>query len=102
MNTPLIRHTSLSGKNIKKIAVLGGSGSFAIEAAKASGADAFITADLKYHDFFTAENELLLLDIGHFESEQFTKNILVAFLTKKITNFAVVLSKTNTNPVKYF
>jgi dinuclear metal center YbgI/SA1388 family protein len=102
MNTPLVRHTSLSGKNIKKIAVLGGSGSFAIEAAKASGADAFITADLKYHDFFTAENELLLLDIGHFESEQFTKNILVAFLTKKITNFAVVLSKTITNPVKYF
>ena len=102
MNTPLIRHTSLSGKNIKKIAVLGGSGSFAIEAAKASGAHAFITADLKYHDFFTAENELLLLDIGHFESEQFTKNILVAFLTKKITNFAVVLSKTITNPVKYF
>ena len=102
MNTPLIRHTSLSGKNIKKVAVLGGSGSFAIEAAKASGADAFITADLKYHDFFTAENELLLIDIGHFESEQFTKNILVAFLIKKITNFAVVLSKTNTNPVKYF
>lgn len=102
MNTPLIRHTSLLGKNIKKIAVLGGSGSFAIEAAKVSGADAFITADLKYHDFFTAENQLLLLDIGHFESEQFTKNLLVAFLIKKITNFAVVLSKTNTNPVKYF
>lgn len=102
MNTPLIRHTSLLGKNIKKIAVLGGSGSFAIEAAKVSGADAFLTADLKYHDFFTAENQLLLLDIGHFESEQFTKNLLVAFLIKKITNFAVVLSKTNTNPVKYF
>ena len=102
MNTPLIRHTSLLGKNIKKIAILGGSGSFAIEAAKVSGADAFLTADLKYHDFFTAENQLLLLDIGHFESEQFTKNLLVAFLIKKITNFAVVLSKTNTNPVKYF
>jgi putative NIF3 family GTP cyclohydrolase 1 type 2 len=102
MNTTHIRHSALLGKNIKKIAVLGGSGSFAIEAAKASGADAFITADLKYHDFFTAENDIILIDIGHFESEQFTKNLLVAFLIKKITNFAVVLSKTNTNPVKYF
>ena len=97
-----IRHSALLGKPIKKIAVLGGSGSFAIEAAKASGAQIFITSDLKYHDFFTAENELILADIGHFESEQFTKNILVAFLIKKITNFAVVLSKTHTNPVKYF
>ena len=81
---------------------MGGSGSFAIEAAKAAGADVFITADLKYHDFFTAENEIVLADIGHYESEQFTKNLLVAYLTKKITNFAVVLSNTNTNPVKYF
>lgn len=102
MNTPHIRHSALLGKPIKKVAVLGGSGSFAIEAAKACGAQIFITADLKYHDFFTAENNIILADVGHFESEQFTKNILVAFLTKKITNFAVVLSKTNTNPVKYF
>ncbi len=102
MNTGCIRHSSFLNKPIKKVAVLGGSGSFAIEAAKASGADAFITADLKYHDFFTAENHILLADIGHYESEQFTKNLLVAYLTKKITNFAIVLSKTNTNPVKYF
>ena len=102
MNTECIRHSSLINKSIKKVAVLGGSGSFAIQAAKASGADAFITADLKYHDFFMAENRILLADIGHYESEQFTKNLLVAYLTKKITNFAVVLSNTNTNPVKYF
>ncbi|PKQ43932.1 Nif3-like dinuclear metal center hexameric protein [Confluentibacter flavum] len=102
MNTQLIRHSQFLNKNIKKVAVLGGSGSFAIEAAKSADADAFVTADLKYHDFFTAENSLLLVDIGHYESEQFTKNILVAYLTKKITNFAVVLSKTITNPVKYF
>jgi dinuclear metal center YbgI/SA1388 family protein len=102
MNTQCIRHSKLLGKPIKKIAVLGGSGSFAIEAAKASDADVFITSDLKYHDFFTAENRIVLADIGHHESEQFTKNLLVAFLIKKITNFAVVLSKTNTNPVKYF
>jgi len=82
--------------------VLGGSGSFAIEAAKNAGAEAFITADLKYHDFFTAENNILLADVGHYESEQYTKNLLVAYLTKKITNFAIILSKTNTNPVKYF
>ena len=102
MNTPWVKHSALFGNPIKKVAVLGGSGSFAIEAAKANGADVFITSDLKYHDFFTAENNIILADIGHFESEQFTKNILVAYLTKKITNFAVVLSKTNTNPVKYF
>ncbi|WP_298498624.1 Nif3-like dinuclear metal center hexameric protein [uncultured Algibacter sp.] len=101
MNTECIRHSSLLNKKIKKVAVLGGSGSFAIQAAKANGADAFVTADLKYHDFFTAENSILLADIGHYESEQYTKNLLVAYLTKKITNFAIILSQTNTNPVKY-
>ena len=102
MNTEHIRHSNLLNKPIKKVAVLGGSGSFAIQDAKASGADAYITADLKYHDFFTAEKDILLADIGHYESEQFTKSLLVAHLTKKITNFAVVLSTINTNPVKYF
>lgn len=102
MNTKLVRHSRLLNKPIKKIAVLGGSGSFAIQAAKNADADIFITADLKYHDFFTAENSIILADIGHYESEQFTKNLLVAYLTKKISNFAIVLSKTNTNPVKYF
>lgn len=102
MNTECIRHSSFLNKKIKKVAVLGGSGSFAIPDAKASGADAFITSDLKYHDFFTAENCILLADIGHYESEQFTKKLLVAYLTKKITNFAIILSNTNTNPVKYF
>ncbi len=102
MDTPMVRHSSFLNKPIKKVAVLGGSGSFAIGAAKASGADAFVTADLKYHDFFSAENHILLADIGHYESEQFTKNLIVAYLTKKITNFAIILSKTNTNPVKYF
>ena len=102
MHAECIKHSSLLNKTIKKVAILGGSGSFAIQAAKASGADAFVTSDLKYHDFFTAENSILLADIGHYESEQFTKNGLVANLTKKITNFAIILSKTNTNPVKYF
>ncbi|MBR9757704.1 MAG: Nif3-like dinuclear metal center hexameric protein, partial [Algicola sp.] len=96
MNTRCIRHSKLLGKPIKKIAVLGGSGSFAIQAAKAQQADAYVTADLKYHDFFSANNDILLADVGHFESEQYTKNLLTTYLTKKITNFAVVLSKTNT------
>lgn len=102
MQTNSIRHTALRDKPIKKVAVLGGSGSFAIGAAKAAGADAFVTADLKYHDFFTAENNIILADIGHYESEQFTKKLLVSYLTKKITNFAIVLSDKNTNPVQYF
>lgn len=101
MGTPCIRHSTFLKKKIRKVAVLGGSGSFAIQAAKASGAEAFLTADLKYHDFFQAENHILLADIGHYESEQFTKNLLVAYLTKKIHNFAIILSNTNTNPVKY-
>ncbi|WP_431110007.1 Nif3-like dinuclear metal center hexameric protein [Winogradskyella poriferorum] len=101
MNTECVRYSKLLGKPIKKIAVLGGSGSFAIGVAKASGADLLVTADLKYHDFFSAENSIVLADIGHYESEQFTKSFLVDYLSKKITNFAVVLSKTNTNPVKY-
>lgn len=109
MKTDVIRHSQLLNKTIKKVAVLGGSGSFAIKAARAQGADAFVSADFKYHDFFMAENGILLCDIGHYESEQYTKDKLVAILTKKITNFApalspdrVVLSTINTNPVKYF
>jgi dinuclear metal center YbgI/SA1388 family protein len=101
MKCGVIRHSKLLNKEIKKVAVLGGSGSFAIAAAKAAGADAFVTSDLKYHDFFSAENKILVMDIGHYESEQYTKNLLAAFLTKKIPNFAVLLSKINTNPVKY-
>lgn len=96
-----VRHSAKLNKPIKRVAVLGGSGSFAIEAAKAAGADAYITADLKYHQFYQAENQILLVDIGHYESEQYTKNILADFLTKKFTNFAVVLSQENTNPIKY-
>ena len=102
MNVSCIRHTQFHKTEIKKVAVLGGSGSFAISAAKKAGADILVTADLKYHDFFSAENEIILADIGHYESEQYTKNYLVDYLSKKITNFAVVLSTANTNPVKYF
>ena len=101
MQTPSIRHTNFLGKTIQKVAVLGGSGSFAIKNAMQAGADAFLTADLKYHNFYEAENQLLLADIGHFESERYTKNYIVDFLQKKIPNFAIILSEENTNPVKY-
>lgn len=108
MKAGCVRHSELLGKPVKKVAVLGGSGSFAISAAKRAGADAYITADLKYHDFFKAEGKILLADIGHYESEQYTKDLLVSFLNEKITNFApalpqggVVLSRINTNPITY-
>lgn len=108
MNTDCIRHSALIDKPIKRVAVLGGSGSFAIDAAKKSGADIFISADFKYHDFFQAENSILLADIGHYESEQFIKELLYSFLKKKMTNFAPALSKgkikiseINTNPISY-
>jgi dinuclear metal center YbgI/SA1388 family protein len=96
-----IRHSEFSEKKVKKIAVLGGSGSYAIKNAIAAGADVYLTADLKYHNFYEAENKILLADIGHFESERYTKNYIVDYLTKKIPNFAIVLSQINTNPVKY-
>ncbi|MCW2120168.1 Nif3-like dinuclear metal center hexameric protein [Flavobacterium sp. 7A] len=96
-----IRHSSFLGKEIKKVAVLGGSGSYAIKNAINCGADAFLTADLKYHQFYEAENQLILADIGHFESERYTKNYIVEYLRKKILNFAIILSEENTNPVKY-
>ncbi len=100
-HTPCIRHSVLTGNKINRVAVLGGSGSFAINKAKSLGADAFVTADLKYHDFFQSEGNLLLADIGHFESEQFTKALLYDYLKEKFPNFAPVLAETNTNPVQY-
>ncbi len=96
-----IRHSNFTGKDIKKVAVLGGAGSFAIKNAIQAGADAYLTADLKYHQFYEAENQLLLADIGHFESERYTKNYIVEYLRKKILNFAIILSEENSNPVKY-
>ena len=82
--------------------MLGGSGAFAIENAKRAGADAFVTADLKYHDFFKAEDTILLADIGHYESEQYIKNLLFDYLSKKITTFAVSITTVDTNPIKYY
>lgn len=101
MNTECIRHSALLPKKINKVAVLGGSGSFALGAALAKGADAYVSADFKYHEFYKAEHKILITDIGHYESEQFTKNLLVDYLTKKFRNFAIILSNLSTNPIYY-
>ena len=99
--TGCVRHSELLNKPIKKVAVLGGSGSFAIKNAMRAGADAYISADFKYHEFFKAEKSILLTDVGHYESEQFTKNLLVDYLSKKISTFAIILSEKSTNPIYY-
>jgi hypothetical protein len=99
--TPCIRHSSFLNKPIKKVAVLGGSGSFAIKNAINAKADAYLSADFKYHEFFKGENKILLADIGHYESEQFTKNLLVDYLNKKFSTFAIILSEESTNPIHY-
>lgn len=100
-NSECIRFSKKTGKLIHKVAVLGGSGSFAISHAISEKADVYISADFKYHDFFKAEEKILLIDVGHYESEQFTKNLLVEYLRKKFTSFAVILSEKSTNPIYY-
>jgi dinuclear metal center YbgI/SA1388 family protein len=99
---PVIKHSKLLNKPIQKVAVLGGSGAFAIPNAIRAKADAYVSADFKYHDFFKAEEKIILADIGHYESEQYTKQLLYAYLKENFTNFATVLSNTNTNPVQYY
>lgn len=96
-----IRHTSLPQKPIKKVAVCGGSGSFLLPKAISLGADAFVSADFKYHEFFDADDRILIADIGHYESEQFTKDLLIAFLRENFATFAVAFSKVVTNPISY-
>ena len=101
MSTKCIRHTKIVNKKIKKIAICGGSGSFLLEEAKRQNADLFVSSDFKYHEFFDAEDKIIIADIGHFESEQFTKDLIYDLLSKKFTKFAVQLSKVNTNPINY-
>ncbi len=101
MQTNCIRYTSLVKEDVKCVAVCGGSGSVLLKNAKAANADIFISADFKYHDFFDAENDIVIADIGHYESEQFTKDLIYDLLVKKFTKFAIRLSKVNTNPIKY-
>ncbi len=101
LNTASIRHTSLRDKKIEKVAVCGGSGSFLLHDAIAAGADVLITADFKYHQFFDADGKIVIADVGHYESEQFTIELLHEFLQKKFPNFALHFTKVNTNPINY-
>ena len=97
----VVKHTAFTGKKLRKVAVCGGAGSFLIPEAIAAGADIYLTSDIKYHEFFDAEG-MLLADIGHYESEQFTIDLLYAFLSEKFPNFAVRKTEVNTNPVHYY
>lgn len=101
MKTGCVKYTGLRGKKVKKVAVCGGSGSFLLPNAIAGNADVFITSDFKYHQFFDADNKLVIADVGHYESEQFTKELFYEVIKKKFTTFALHLSEKNTNPVNY-
>ncbi len=101
LKTGVIRHTNLLGKPVKRVAVCGGAGRFLLNNAIAAGADVFISADFKYHEFFDADNKIVIADVGHFESEQFTRNLLVEHLSEKFPILAARISIVNTNPIKY-
>jgi putative NIF3 family GTP cyclohydrolase 1 type 2 len=98
----VVRHTTLRGQSVKKVALCGGSGSFLLPDASKKGADFFITADMKYHEFFDGGGKLVIADIGHYESEQFTIDLLHGLLVENFPTFAVLKTEVNTNPVKYF
>jgi dinuclear metal center YbgI/SA1388 family protein len=102
MGTPVLRHSGFSGHPVSRVALCGGSGSFLLNQAVTAGADAFVTSDLKYHQFFDARDRLLLVDAGHYETEQFTKELLLDIIHKKNINFALLISEVNTNPIGYF
>jgi len=101
MDLSVIRHTRPVDRKVKKIAVCGGSGSFLLAKAIQQGADVFVSADFKYHEFFDADSRIMIADIGHYESEVFTKELLQEFLKKKFPTFAINFSKTVTNPISY-
>ncbi len=101
MKAGCIRYTSICFPKISKVAVCGGAGSFLVSDAKQAGAQLFISSDFKYHEFFDAEDQIILADIGHYESEQYTKDLLRNFLHRKFVSFASIFSKTITNPISY-
>ncbi len=101
LNTACIRHTKEISKTVKKIAICGGSGSFLLNKAIAEKADVLVTSDFKYHQFFDTNEKIVIADVGHFESEQFTTSLIQDYLQEKIPNFATYLSKVNTNPINY-
>ena len=102
MEVAVIKYTATDHPMIRRVAVCGGAGSFLLPNALGAQADAFITADFKYHEFFDAENKTMICDIGHYESEVYTKQLLFNYISKKFNNFALYLSEVNTNPVSYY
>ena len=102
VGSPCLRHSALTGRKIQKVALCGGSGTPFMPDALRQKADAYLTADIKYHDFFTPEGNILLVDGGHFETEQFTKELIKVLIKKKIPNFAAEIAETNTNAVHYY
>ncbi|MFN5335635.1 MAG: Nif3-like dinuclear metal center hexameric protein, partial [Bacteroidota bacterium] len=101
MNLQVVKHSPLLGKRIQKVALCGGAGFFLLPDAKKAGADVFLTSDITYHQYFDAEGQLILCDIGHYESEIFTKDLLAEELSQKFPNIALYLSKVVTNPTFY-
>jgi len=102
MNVKMIKHTELLDRSIQEVAVCGGAGSFLLPEARRARADLFITADYKYHEFFDADEDLMIADIGHYESEYYTIELLGELISKKFPKFAPRYTKVNTNPVRYF
>ena len=102
MKTPVIRYTAPPPKAIERVAVCGGAGSFLLPRAIAEGAQVLVTADFKYHEFFDSEQKIMIADIGHYESERFTKELMAKVLKEKFPTFAVNFSKIDTNPISYF
>lgn len=97
----MVRYTEPPQSTVQHIALCGGSGSFLLEDAKNQNADVFLSSDFKYHQFFDADGKLMLVDIGHYEAEQYTSDLIVGYLNEKISNFAVLLTRQSTNPVRY-
>ncbi len=102
MKSPVVRHSKLIHRHIQRVAVCGGSGSFLLADAKKAGVQALVTADIKYHQFFDADGDILLCDIGHYESEQYTIQLLQELISGNFTTFAAHCTEVNTNPVHYF
>lgn len=101
LQTACIRHTKKLGKPVRRVAFCGGSGGFLLKNAIAAQAEVFITGDFKYHEFFDAEEKIVIADVGHFESEQFTIDLLADYLTEKFPTFATLKTEVNTNPIAY-
>ncbi len=101
MQAGCVRYTPLRGKPVRRVAVCGGTGSFLTTDAIRSGADVFVTADVKYHEFFDADGKIVIADIGHYESEVYTKELIYTYVSGKIPNIALHLSEVATNPINY-